>query len=150
MGFKSTNSEDAEGINEINITPFVDVVLVLLVIFMVTAPMMVKDILGLELPKVSNSDGQSASTLGISVSSQGQIFLNGEFVTDSELQSRLQELVKNNPQVQAVIGADGNSKHADFVKVIDLIKSVGLENFAIQVEKSSASGAGAEPAPAGK
>lgn len=135
MAASQFDPQNSEGINDINITPFVDVVLVLLVIFMVTAPMMMKDIIGLELPKVSQSDAQSATTLGIAVTSQGQLLLNGELVSDESLKAAALAAVEKNPDVQAVISADANSVHSDFVRVIDIIKSVGLENFAIQVEK---------------
>ena len=135
MAASQFDPQNSEGINDINITPFVDVVLVLLVIFMVTAPMMMKDIIGLELPKVSQSDAQSATTLGIAVTSQGQLLLNGELVSDESLKAAALSAVEKNPDVQAVISADSNSRHMDFVRVIDIIKSVGLENFAIQVEK---------------
>lgn len=125
-----------EGINEINVTPFVDVVLVLLVIFMVTAPMMMKDIIGLQLPKTSASDSQSLSTLGIAVTKTGQYLLNGELLTIESLKSRAEEALKKDSNVQAVISADVDARHGDVVRVIDTVKTAGIENFAIQVEKS--------------
>jgi biopolymer transport protein ExbD len=125
-----------EGINDINITPFVDVVLVLLVIFMVTAPMMMKDIIGLNLPKTSTADSQSLSTLAIAVSKTGQYLLNGELMTLDDLRSRAVSAREGNKEVQAVISADVDSRHGDVVRAIDTVKSAGIENFAIQVEKS--------------
>lgn len=135
MAGSQFDPQNSDGINDINITPFVDVVLVLLVIFMVTAPMMMKGLIGLELPKVSNSSSQTPSTLGIAVTVQGQILLNGKLVSDQTLKDAARSALEKDETVQAVISADARSLHADFVKVIDIIKSVGLENFAIQVEK---------------
>jgi biopolymer transport protein ExbD len=60
------------------VTPFVDVVLVLLVIFMVTAPMLMKDVIGIHLPKSTSSDQKALQSLGVAVTKQGQILLNGE------------------------------------------------------------------------
>jgi biopolymer transport protein ExbD len=125
-----------EGINDINITPFVDVVLVLLVIFMVTAPMMMKDIIGLKLPKTSSSDAQSFSTLAIAITKNGQFLLNGELQSSDSLSEKCKEAVKKNVDVQAIISADVESMHGDVVKAIDLIKTAGITQFAIQVEKS--------------
>jgi biopolymer transport protein ExbD len=125
-----------EGINEINVTPFVDVVLVLLVIFMVTAPMMMKDVIGLQLPKTSASDSQSLSTLAIAVTKTGQYLLNGELLTIDSLKSRAEEALKKDSNVQAVISADIDARHGDVVRVIDTVKTAGIENFAIQVEKN--------------
>lgn len=125
-----------DGINDINITPFVDVVLVLLVIFMVTAPMMMKDIIGLNLPKTSASDAKTLSTLAVAITQSGQFLINGELVTAEGLKEKCQQAVKENPQVQAVIAADIESRHGSVVQAIDIIKTSGIENFAIQVEKS--------------
>lgn len=125
-----------EGINDINVTPFVDVVLVLLVIFMVTAPMMMKDIIGLNLPKTSAADSQSLSTLAIAVTKTGQYLLNGELLTVESLKERALAAQKQDSHVQAVISADVDARHGDVVRAIDTVKSAGIENFAIQVEKA--------------
>lgn len=135
MGAGNFDSQSSEGINDINITPFVDVVLVLLVIFIVTAPMMMKDLIGIELPKSSQAEASSASLIAIAITSQGQILLNGELATDEALREFIKNTVSSNSKAQAIISADGNSRHADFVKVLDIVKSAGLEDFAIQVEK---------------
>lgn len=137
MGAGNFDSQSSEGINDINITPFVDVVLVLLVIFIVTAPMMMKDLIGIELPKSSQSEASNSSLVAIAITSQGQILLNGELVTDEALSEFIKSTVSSNPKAQAIVSADGNSRHSDFVKVLDIVKSAGLEDFAIQVEKVS-------------
>ncbi len=136
MASSNLDPSKMEGINEINITPFVDVVLVLLVIFMVTAPMMMKDIIGLNLPKTSVSDSQSLSTLAVAITKTGQFILNGELVTVEGLRERAVQARKENAEVQAVISADIDARHGSVVQVIDIVKSSGIENFAIQVEKS--------------
>ncbi len=128
-------TKNLEGINEINITPFVDVVLVLLVIFMVTAPMMMKDIIGLKLPKTTSSDAQSFSTLAIAITKNGQVILNGEITTDEQLKIKCNDYLTKNKEVQAVISADVDSRHGDVIHIIDLVKSSGISQFAIQVEK---------------
>lgn len=124
-------------INDINITPFVDVVLVLLVIFMVTAPMMMKDLLEIKLPKASQTDKQAVTTLAVVVTAQGQILLNGQLVTEDVLAERAKAASKDDPNTQVVIAADQESKHGQVVRVIDIVKSSGLLQFALQVEKPS-------------
>ena len=137
MAMNSKNESQGIGeINDINITPFVDVMLVLLVIFMVTAPMMMKDVLNIQLPKTSSSDSQTMSTIGIAITKQGQILYNGELITDELLVARMQDAHKQNANTQVVITADQEAIHRDFVKVIDLVKAQGIENFAIQVERT--------------
>lgn len=69
----SDESDEFSTISEINVTPFVDVVLVLLVIFMVTAPMLVKEIMEIRLPRTDTGDGQVVQTLGIAINREGKI-----------------------------------------------------------------------------
>lgn len=138
MAAGSFDSNDlASGINDINITPFVDVVLVLLVIFMVTAPMMMKDVLGLQLPKTTSAENQSLSTLAIAVTKAGQYLLNGQLITAEQLSEQAVAARKANADVQAVLSADVDARHGDVIRALDIVKSAGIEQFAIQVEKST-------------
>lgn len=127
--------EGSAPISAINVTPFVDVVLVLLVIFMITAPAMMRDTLGIRLPKASSTEGAQAQTLAVAINEQGQILLNGKLSSSDELQLEAASAIKANPAVQALIAADENSKHSALVSVIDTLKSAGLERFAIQVSR---------------
>jgi biopolymer transport protein ExbD len=125
-----------EGINEINITPFVDVVLVLLVIFMVTAPVMLKESLKVNLPKTLTSDISSKSaTVGLAITREGQVVLNGKLFSDEGLNQELTRISSSDPQTNFLISADVDSRHGDVVKMIDLLKKNGLHRFALQVEK---------------
>lgn len=77
----SVTGDDGEPMSSINVTPFVDVVLVLLVIFMVTAPVLMKDSFGIHLPKATQSDQKISASLGVAVTKQGQILINGELAS---------------------------------------------------------------------
>jgi len=132
----STNASDDIGpISAINVTPFVDVVLVLLVIFMITAPALVKDSFGIHLPKASSADQKTTSQLGVAVTKQGQILINGELASPETVTSQVKQALAMNPDVHALISADADARHADVVRAIDLVKSAGMEHFAIQIEK---------------
>lgn len=126
---------DSNLMSSINVTPFVDVVLVLLVIFMVTAPLIAKDILNLKLPKTESGDGKSMSTLGLSVNRQGQILLNGVPVSEEALRAEVQKAMKADKDTQAIIAADVETQYGNVVRVIDIVKASGLNRFAIQVER---------------
>lgn len=121
--------------SSINITPFVDVVLVLLVIFMITAPMLVKDILELRLPKTKSGDGQMMQTLGVAINKDGNILLNGQLTDEAGLSQTARDTLAKNSQAQAIISADVEAYYGKVVKVIDLLKSAGLEKFAVQIER---------------
>lgn len=138
MAFQSSGEGgQVSELNDINITPFVDVVLVLLVIFIITAPMLMKDVIELKLPETTSADAQTMTTLAIAVTEQGQILLNGQLVTLDDLSSRASESAKLDPKTQVIIAADINSRHGSVVSVIDRVKAAGLANFAIQVERQS-------------
>ncbi len=125
-----------EGINDINITPFVDVVLVLLVIFMVTAPVMLKESLKVNLPKTLTSDVASKATVvGVAITKEGQVLLNGQLRSDSTLAQELEQISKTAPETNFLISADTDSRHGDVVRFIDLLKRNNLNRFALQVEK---------------
>lgn len=127
---------DDEGINDINITPFVDVVLVLLVIFMVTAPVMIKESLKVNLPKTLTSDiGAKASTLGVAITKEGQTLLNGKIFSEETLAQEILRIAKDAPETNFLISADVDSRHGDLVRFIDLLKRNGLNRFALQVER---------------
>lgn len=126
---------ESDTISEINITPFVDVVLVLLVIFMVTAPMMVKEAMNIKLPKGKSTERSAARTLGISISKAGQILINGELIDAKDLEERARKAKAESPDVQALISADKLSTHGKVIEVLDALKKADLNNFAFQVEK---------------
>lgn len=128
-----------DGINDINITPFVDVVLVLLVIFMVTAPVMLKESLKVNLPKTMTSDlSTKAATIGVAITKEGQVVLNGALLSEEDLGKELQTIARKSPQTNFLISADTDSRHGDVVRFIDLLKRNGLNRFALQVEKIKA------------
>jgi biopolymer transport protein ExbD len=128
--------EDSGPISDINVTPFVDVVLVLLVIFMVTAPVLMKDSFGIRLPKAASADQKAKpSTLGVAVTRQGQILLNGQPVTDEALAAEAAAALRADPEAQAIISADQDARHADVVRAIDQIKAAGVSRFALQIER---------------
>ena len=133
-GLIPSSDDNTNLISGINVTPFVDVVLVLLVIFMVTAPIIAKDVLKLHLPKTKSGDGKAATTLGLSVNKAGQILLNGQLISEGDLSVEVKRAVSAAPEAQAIISADTETNYGNVVRVIDIVKSAGLAKFAIQVE----------------
>lgn len=126
---------ESDSISEINITPFVDVVLVLLVIFMVTTPMMVKETMNIKLPKGKSTEKSAIKTFSVAVSKAGQVLLDGEIVDMTLLYDRAVILKKTYPEIQLLISADKDAKHGDIIQVLDQVKLAGIINFAFQVEK---------------
>jgi biopolymer transport protein ExbD len=121
-------------ITEINVTPLVDVVLVMLIIFMVTTSYIVNPSIKVDLPKAATGSDQVKTTLGLTLTKEGGLFLNGEKTDDGGLQRYIAAELPRNPDLQAVIAADKVVAHGQVVHVIDLVKRAGVRKFAINVE----------------
>ena len=127
----------AQGITGINVTPMVDVVLVLLVIMMVSAQYIVSQSLKVELPKSQSTDEQTASIAAVTVAKGGAMFFNQEPVDEPALVAKLRAAQKGNPEISLIVSADRAAMHGDVVHVIDLAKVEGITKFAINVERSN-------------
>jgi biopolymer transport protein ExbD len=118
----------------INVTPMVDVVLVLLVIMMVSATYIVAQSLKVELPKSASVDEQAASPTAVTVTKDKKLLFNQQLVTEAELREKLKGAVAGNPDLNLIVSADKDTPHGDVVHVIDLAKLEGIAKFAINVE----------------
>jgi biopolymer transport protein ExbD len=123
-------------ITGINVTPMVDIMLVLLVIMMVSSIYIVSRALKVELPKSASSDESSQSPLTVTLTKDDQVFLNGELVKggDTELTARFQRAKAGNPDTNLVVSADGKALHGWVVHIVDLAKQQGIVKFAINVQ----------------
>jgi biopolymer transport protein TolR len=126
------NNDDDEAITGINVTPLVDITLVLLIIFMVTASYIVKETIEVELPRAAHGGETVSKTFAVLVSRDGKIYLNGVEVNDGGLISAVKG---SKEEVQAIIGADKNATHGMVTHVLDVLKGAGVTKFAIQIEK---------------
>ena len=128
-------SEDNEAIAEINVVPLVDIILVVLIIFMVTAPMFIKPTINVNLPKAASGDQTAPSKLNIAITADGKVNLNGTFVEDNAVSAKAAEEVAKNSDVQAIISADKDVPHGRVVALLDIVKSAGVKKFAISIDK---------------
>ena len=119
----------------INVTPMVDVVLVLLVIMMVSAMYIVSQSFKVDLPKTATSDEATPSLANVMVTKDRMFVYNDERVDEPELARRLQAAYAQNNNVNLVLSADKDASHGDVVHVIDLSKQAGITKFALSIEK---------------
>jgi biopolymer transport protein ExbD len=133
MAGKYTEGDDV--ISDINVVPLVDIILVVLIIFMVTAPMFVKPTINVNLPKAASGDQTIPSKLNIALTADGRINMNGSFVEEETVRTTAAEEVAKNPDVQAIISADKDVPHGKVVGILDTVKGVGVKKFAISIEK---------------
>jgi biopolymer transport protein ExbD len=125
-----------DGIVGINVTPMVDVVLVLLVIMMVSATYIVSQSLKVELPKTATSDESVSRTYVVTITKDGKLLFNEQPVTKEGLQGVLRGAKAASPDLSLVITADEFAYHGMVVSVIDTAKLEGITKFAINVERS--------------
>ena len=120
--------------SEINITPFTDVVLVLLVIFMVTTPLMVHPGIKVKLPNASKADMEEGKNIVLVIDSKGSVFMNDRKVEINDLKERLTASIANSPDSSVIVKADKEVKYDSVIKVIDAAKESGAKKFALGVE----------------
>jgi biopolymer transport protein ExbD len=120
----------------INVTPMVDVVLVLLIIMMVSATYIVQQSLKVELPKTASSDEAASSPAAVTITRDGAFFYGGSPVDERQLVTDLRAAVQANADVNLIVTADERALHGSVVHVIDLAKVEGISKFAINVDRS--------------
>ncbi len=130
----SAQFDDEEPISEINIVPFVDIILVVLIIFMVTTPFILKPSIPIKLPKGASGDKTAPSKFQISLQTNGEVKLNGKVVTLEQLKSLAVVFLKENPTGQALLSADKKVPHGEVVTVMDTIKSSGIQRIGISID----------------
>lgn len=136
MAIKHRESQDE--FSEINIIPLVDIILVVLIIFMVIAPLVTKGSLGIKLPKSAMSKETKIAQAEILISESGELHWNQEVVDMESLKAKLSNEFSKNPDLQLTISADQMVPHGKVVAVLDLASAVGITQVGISVEKKSA------------
>ncbi len=141
-------------ITEINVTPLVDIVLVLLIIFMLTANLIAKQAIEVDLPQAASGSTPKHTTLAVTLTQDGGLWLGGEEVTAAALQTAIAAAVKQDPKATVLIAGDKGVAHGRVVWLLDLVRTLGVASFAIQIDPAARiaprlPGAAAEPPPAG-
>ena len=133
MAGNATHEDDQ--ITGINITPLVDVMLVLLIIFMVTANLINAKSIGVELPKAATGEETAGvRNLALVVDKGGSLFLDGKPIELAELPDFVARAREKNSALQALIGADKAAPYGTVVKVIDALRQIGVNDFALNIQ----------------
>jgi len=134
-GGNGNGDGDDDLIAGINVTPLVDVVLVLLIIFMVTATYIVRASIEVDLPRAAHGGEALGTVLSVVLTKDGQVFLDGVRRSEDELVARTKDAVAHDSDARVIISADRAALHGAVVRVIDLVKGAGATRFAIHIEK---------------
>jgi biopolymer transport protein ExbD len=126
-------SDEGDAITGINVTPLVDVTLVLLIIFMVTTSYIVKASIEVDLPQAVTARGSRPASLSVTLTRQGVLYLNDRPTSEQNLVTKVRAEVEANPDVQVLIAADTELQYGRVVGLIDLIKQNGVRRYALNV-----------------
>lgn len=137
MGASMQSRNGRGGIVGINVTPLVDVVLVLLVIMMVSANYIVSQSLRVDLPRAASSDEPTEAPATVTITADGTFHFEERPITEAALAQRLAALGARNAEAVLVVSADQRAAHGRVVRVMDLARTAGVTHFAISVEQEA-------------
>jgi biopolymer transport protein ExbD len=129
------NSDEDKIVASINVTPLVDIILVMLIIFMITSHFLKDPVIPVELPQAANVEEGKVESFALVLDKEGKLYVNGRESTRDSAAKTLQTAYDRNPEVSVIIAADGKVRHESVIWLIDLVKSTGITRFALQVKK---------------
>ncbi|MDX1979906.1 MAG: biopolymer transporter ExbD [Bryobacteraceae bacterium] len=138
-------------VNDINVTPMVDVMLVLLIIFMVITPMLSKGV-SVDLVKTKNpiamADADKEDAVLVAVSRDGRVYLNTTQLTADTLPAKVKDMLTNKLDKTCYVKSDSRARYETVVDVVDNLRAAGVDNIGLLTEQVQQDRRGAEPAAA--
>jgi len=133
MAFTNARGQTQTSMSEINVTPFVDVVLVLLIIFMITAPILQSGI-EVSVPKTKSVSEITEERLVISIDRQQRVYLGNDAININQIGAKLREKLRDPSRMQIYLRSDENVPFGAFATVMDAVKQSGITNVSIVTE----------------
>jgi biopolymer transport protein ExbD len=125
-------------VSDINVTPMVDIMLVLLIIFMVVTPMLQKGT-SVDLVKTQNprdmADAEKEDAVIIAVTRDGKLYIGSAQVKYDEITTKVKDMISNRVDKTVYVKSDANAKYGDVVKVVDNVRAAGVESLGLLAEK---------------
>lgn len=135
MAFKSSKNDKM--FNEINITPLTDIFLVLLIIMMVVAPTFQSNDNSIQIPKINSGLSVQNSMATVSITKDGNFFINGNQIVEDDIQSELEKLKPNLEKKEVVVRADSQTKSSEIMKVMKAATEAQYEKLTVAGEPLS-------------
>ena len=129
------NDEEIVGIN---VTPLVDITLVLLIIFMVTASFIVRETVEVDLPKGANPGETVQGLVNVVMDKNAKLYFDGAEVDEATLGVHIDEALKKDKDTRAIITADQSIAYGRVMHLIDVVKGKGIAKFALNIQKEAA------------
>lgn len=131
---RKTRRKKSNVMAEINITPFTDVILVLLIIFMITTPMLMQPGVKVNLPKTETADHEDTKNIEVLISKEGYVFMEGKQIHESNIESTIHHLIASSPDKPIVIKGDKEAQYDYIMSFMDKAKKAGATRFALAVD----------------
>ena len=130
--------DDGDEITGINVTPLVDIVLVLLIIFMVTANMIVRETVEVDLPRAANTQEKTVQgPVMLTMDKDARVYFDGVEVAQDVLMTKMKDAVNKDKEVRAIISADQSLNYGKVMTLIDQVKEAGIAKFALNIQKEA-------------
>lgn len=129
-----TLGDGARPITDINVTPLVDIILVVLIIFMATAPLIERKALRVDVPKARHSERAGLEALEVTFDRARQLSVAGQTLSREALAAALKERLRGDPEMRVILAADQALPYGDIVAVLDLIRGAGLRKVSLEVK----------------
>ena len=130
----AASQDNDEMIMGINVTPLVDITLVLLIIFMATAHLIVHRSMNLNLPKVANSENVPTQSIQVLLEANKSLNLNGRNVTAPELASNLAQMAQLDPGLRVTLSADERVSWGDVAAILDILRGAGITKISTEMQ----------------
>jgi biopolymer transport protein ExbD len=131
----SSNRDSDKMITQINVVPLVDIMLVLLIIFMLTAGIITSPSVSVHLPKSYTSDPSLPTSFSIVLNVKDEVFYQGVKIAKADLTQKLKASAAANPEVRVVLSADDAVTHGKLIEILDMVRQAGVTQVALGVEK---------------
>jgi biopolymer transport protein ExbD len=122
---------------EINITPFTDVVLVLLIIFMITTPMLLQPGIKVNLPQTQTQEDLEDTSIEVTIPKSGLIVINGTAYNESSVEDAVRNVIAKYPNKPIVIKGDKDVKYDSIIRFMDIARKVGASKFALAADTAN-------------
>jgi biopolymer transport protein ExbD len=130
----STEERAGRAITGINVTPMVDVVLVLLIIFMATAPLIHRRALNVNVPQSAHGESKATATLQITFTAEREIYVEKAKYPLDKLEPELRLRLRLDPALHVSVAADESLPYGEVVKMLDLVRGAGVKKVALEVK----------------
>jgi biopolymer transport protein ExbD len=131
-----TLAEGSRPITDINVTPLVDIILVVLIIFMATAPLIERKALRVDVPKARHSERAGLEALEVTFDKARALSIGGRALSREALAADLRDRLRSDPEMRVILSADKALPYGDIVGVLDLIRGAGLRKVSLEVRGS--------------